>query len=112
MKTLLILMICSFIFGCSVQPVQKPVNLIGKWKTVDNPANSFVTIEFKDSTAVFDTPADTVLRFKYHVDKNHVLWLKNIFGRQLSTKIIRYGNDSLIFDHLWDSEGIQHFVKK
>jgi hypothetical protein len=117
MKLIIAFLVSSLTVSCSspYPGKQEIISIKGKWRTanINKPSESYITVDFADSTAIFDTLGDTILRFKYSIDQSsRTLWLTDPLRKRLSAKIINVDNDSLVFDRLWELSTIQHFYKK
>jgi competence transcription factor ComK len=97
--------------GCSFHPKKSSSSIKGRWIAV-KPASSYITLDFADSTAVFDNRGDTINRFSYTVDQlTQTLLLTDPFGEKRKAKIVKVDADSLIFNKLWDLATTQRFYK-
>ncbi len=115
MKLIIAFLFSSMVLGCSSPSPDKRENISvkGKWQTANRPSESYITVDFADSTAIFDTLGDTILRFKYYIDQpTRTLWLTDPLNKRLSAKVIKADNDSLVFDRLWELSTAQRFSKK
>ena len=111
MKRVIISCICLLTFGCSNHD-EKTLTLKGKWFTTA-PTVSYLSLDFSDSTVVFDTRADTILRFNYFINQSkRQLWLTDVLGKRLSADITKLDDDSLVFNKLWALDTSQHFYKQ
>jgi hypothetical protein len=101
------------LLGCSAVPQHHPISVKGKWKTVDDPQMGYLSLDFADSTAVFGVRGDTILRFTYRLDSQaQAVVLTDGLKRAVFCRILKATTDSLVFANLWDSTGLQRFVKQ
>jgi hypothetical protein len=99
--------------GCTAAPERLPLSVRGKWLTADNPQLAYLSLDFTDSTVVFDTRGDTILRFSYRLDRQEgAVVLTDMYNRTVSSRVLKATTDSLIFANLWDLQTPQRFVKK
>ncbi len=85
----------------------------GKWKTADDPQMAYLSLDFADSTVVFDTRGDTILRFAYRIDRQaQAVVLTDVLKRTMSCRVLKATADSLIFANLWDLPTPQRFAKE
>lgn len=89
-----------------------PFSVKGKWKTADDPRMAYLSLDFADSTVVFDTGADTILWFRYRLDNQaRSVVLTDVQKRTVSCRVLKATPDSLIFANLWDLPTPQRFTK-
>lgn len=112
MKNLFLLPCLIWLLTCS-SPVRKPqINIEGSWKSANGCGQSYTTLNFADSTAIFDTMADTIHRFSYKLDETcSTLWLTDSFGEKRSAIILKSTKDSLVFASLWNLDTVQRFSR-
>ena len=85
----------------------------GKWRTANNPPGYYLSLDFADSTVVFDTRGDTILRFAYRIDNSaRALVLTDVHKRTVSCPVLKATADSLVLANLWDLPAIQRFAKE
>ena len=116
MKRLLILCGILVLSGCSepnkhvsIKNTSLPIQ--GKWFAA-SPDASYASLDFVNSTVVFDNRVDTIMRFAYSTNYNtrEIKFIDQL-NRQESAKVLKLDNDSLIFDRLWDLNTIQRFCR-
>ena len=94
-------------------PERFPLSVKGKWLTADNLQRAYLSLDFADSTVVFDTRGDTILRFSYRLDRQAgAVVLTDIYNRTVSCRVLKATDDSLIFANLWDLPTPQRFAKE
>ncbi|MGI4968874.1 MAG: hypothetical protein ACRYGH_07980 [Janthinobacterium lividum] len=101
------------LLGCSPAPEAPPILVKGKWKTANNPPGYYLSLNFADSTVVFDTRGDTILRFAYRLDRPaRAVVLTDGLKQTVSCRLLKATADSLIFANLWDSQTRLRFAKE
>jgi hypothetical protein len=94
-------------------PSSGPIAVKGKWKTAAKQSAAYLSLNFADSTAVFDTMADTILRFQYQLNQqNKTLELTDLKHKTVACEILQASADSLVFANLWDLEQVQRFSRE
>jgi hypothetical protein len=111
MKVLVAFLLSLLILSCSFHSEKSGYSIKGRWIAV-KPTVSYITLNFADSTAVFDNRGDTINRFVYTVDHlTQTLLLTDPFGEKRRAKIMKLDSDSLVFNYLWDLNTTQRFYK-
>lgn len=107
---ILLLLVCCF-FTRSYAGFN--TKLVGTWVLVDKTAINYPEIAFnKNAMAIFFSKGDTIYRYKYELQENGTIELTDNKDNKYINAIIKFDNDSLMFDGLPNQKGKQLYIKK